>query len=112
MRTSDVLDTEGIADLETLGTELSALGYHATVQTLAGRMPYLHVRNPDASAAGEQVYVQGDSFWRSWCERIADSDQAATAAGILARVLRAASAGRDGRSLDSRCAAGYGAPVW
>ncbi|HEY1920514.1 MAG TPA: hypothetical protein VGH27_33515 [Streptosporangiaceae bacterium] len=88
MHTSDTLDTDGIADLEKLGAELAALGYHADVRQMADRLPYLHVRNPDASALSEKVYVQGDSFWWSWAERIAGCNQAATAAGILARVLR------------------------
>jgi hypothetical protein len=89
MHASDALDTEGIADLEKLGAELAALGYHADVRQMADRLPYLYVRNPSASALSEKVYVQGDSFWWSWCERIARCDEAATAAGILAHVLRA-----------------------
>lgn len=83
------MQTDETADLERLGTELTALGYHAQVRTLASRLPYLDVRNPRASVLSEQVYVQGGSYWWSWAERIAPRDQVTTAAEILARVLRA-----------------------
>ncbi len=80
--------TEELADLERLGTELATLGYHADVRIPVGRLPYLDVRNPRASALTETVYAQGGSFWWSWAERIAGCDQVRTAAAILARVLR------------------------
>jgi hypothetical protein len=82
-------ETAETADLAKLGTELTTMGYQAQVRTLAGRLPYLDVRNSRASALSEQVYAQGESYWWSWAERIAPRDQVATAAGILARVLRA-----------------------
>ncbi|HEY3955261.1 MAG TPA: hypothetical protein VGM53_17975 [Streptosporangiaceae bacterium] len=83
-------DGDGIANLEQLGAEVAALGYHANVRTLAGRLPYLDVRNSHASVPTEKVYAQGGSFWWSWAERIAGCDQISTAAAILARVLRTA----------------------
>ncbi|HEY1919218.1 MAG TPA: hypothetical protein VGH27_26915 [Streptosporangiaceae bacterium] len=77
------------ADLQTLATALAARGYQADLHTPAGRLPYLDVRNPKASVLSEKVYAQADSYWFSWCERIAGCDEVTTAAGILARVLRA-----------------------
>lgn len=52
-------DGDAVANLEQLGAEVTALGYHANVRTLAGRLPYLDVRNPAASVLAERVYVQG-----------------------------------------------------
>jgi hypothetical protein len=89
MQATDTQTTE-TADLEKLGAALTAMGYQAQVRTPAGRLPYLDVRNPQASVLSEQVYVQGESYWWSWAERIAPRDHVTTAAGILARVLRAA----------------------
>jgi hypothetical protein len=91
---SDTIDTRTEqADLEKLAAELTARGYEAKLCTPAGRLPFLDVRNPAASALSERVYAQADSFWFSWAERIAGCDEPAAAAAILARVLR--TAGRD-----------------
>jgi hypothetical protein len=79
------------ADLQTLATALAARGYRVALHTPPGRLPYLDVRNPSASVLSEKVYAQADSYWFSWCERIAGCDEADTAAGILARVLRTVS---------------------
>lgn len=79
---------DGITSLEELAAELTSHGLHTTLHEPGGRLPYLDVRNPRASVLAEKVYVQGDWFWWSWAERIAGCDQVATAAGILARVLR------------------------
>lgn len=83
------IETQDVADLERLGAEAAALGLHADVRTLAGRLPYLDVRNPRASVLTEKIYVQGDSFWWSWAERIAARGDVRTTATTLARVLRA-----------------------
>jgi hypothetical protein len=48
------------------------------------------VRNPRASVLSEIVYARDGSYMWSWHERIAPCTEPATAAGILARVLRAA----------------------
>ena len=84
------IQAEDIADLEKLGAEVAMLGLQATVRTLAGRLPYLDVRNPRASVLGERVYVEGGSFWWSWAERIAGREDVTAAAAMLARVLRVA----------------------
>jgi hypothetical protein len=81
---------EGVADLERLAAAVITRGLQADVRALAGRLPYLDVRNPRASVLAEKVYVQGDSFWWSWAERIAGCAEVTTAAGMLARVLRTA----------------------
>lgn len=78
------------ADLENLATELTARGYHATLNTPPGRLPHLHVRNPRAGALTEKIYAQAGAYWYSWAEKIAGCDEPAIAAGILARVLRTA----------------------
>lgn len=87
VRHADSTESEQ-ADLHILAAALAARGYQATLHTPAGRLPYLDVRNPKASVLSEKVYAQADSYWFSWCERIAGCDEVATAAGILARVLR------------------------
>jgi hypothetical protein len=81
------------ADLEKLAAELTARGYQADLRTPADKLPYLDVRNPAASVLTERVYAQADSFWFSWAEPIAGCGQPATAAAILARVLRTVDAG-------------------
>jgi hypothetical protein len=77
-----------ITSLEDLATEADALGLCAAVREPAGHPPYLHIRNPEANVLSERVFVQGGKFHFSWCEPIAGCDQPATAAAILARVLR------------------------
>lgn len=80
--------TAEINDLERLEIELTARGLAAQIRTSHDRLPYLDVRNPEASALTERVFAQADSYWFSWCERITGCDQPAEAADILARVLR------------------------
>jgi hypothetical protein len=48
----------------------------------------VHIRNPDAHVLTERVFVQTGKYHFSWAEPIAGCDQPATAAAILARVLR------------------------
>ncbi len=85
---SATIDTETAA-LQRLACELAARGYQADVRVLAGRLPYLDVRNPRANVLAEKVYAQAEAYWWSWAERIAGCDEVATAATILTRVLRA-----------------------
>ena len=80
--------TDDIADLHRLGAALAARGYRAAVQTPAGQIPHLTVTNPRARVLTEKAYVEGTSYRWSWAERISGRDDAAGAAGILARVLR------------------------
>jgi hypothetical protein len=82
---------DDISDLGRLGTELTARGYRAAVQTPAAQLPYLAVTNPDASVLTEKVYVQGGSYWWSWAEPITSRDDVTGAANVLARVLRTVS---------------------
>lgn len=87
---SATTDTDmNMAALERLAEAVTARGFHADVHALTGRPPYLDVRNPRAALLAERVYAQGDVYWWPWEEKIAGCDQVATAAGILARVLRA-----------------------
>ena len=76
------------ADLENLAVELAAHGLQATLKSPAGGPACLVVRNPAASVLTETVHACDDAFWWSWHEPIARRDQAATAAALLARVLR------------------------
>lgn len=54
-------------------------GLNAELCTPPGKLPYLHVSNPQASALTERVYAQADSFWFSWADRIAGCDELPTA---------------------------------
>lgn len=76
------------ADLKNLAATLTTHGLHADLHTPADRLPYLLVRNPQATALTERVYAQADSYWYGWAERIAGCDEADAAAAALARVLR------------------------
>jgi hypothetical protein len=77
------------AYLEKLAAEMVARSYHAVLCAPVGGLAYLDVRNPRASVLAERVYADGGVFWWSWREKIAGCEEVATAAGILARVLRA-----------------------
>lgn len=79
-----------ITSLEDLAIQAGALGLHVAVQEPAGHPPYLHIRNPQAHVLTERVSVQDGKYHFSWAEPIAGCDQPATAAAILARVLRTA----------------------
>jgi hypothetical protein len=78
----------GLADLDDLARELDRYGLKAELCTPPGKLPYLHVSNPQTSALTERVYAQADSFWFSWAERIAGCDELTAAATTLTRVLR------------------------
>lgn len=79
----------GRSDLERLAAEMTARTYQAKLHTPECGLPYLEIRNPRASLLAECVYAHEGMFWWSWQEKIADCREVATAAGILARVLRA-----------------------
>jgi hypothetical protein len=82
--------TDEITSLTELATEVTALGLQAAIRELPGDLRYLHVRNPRASALTEKIFIQAGQFYFSWAEPIAGCDQPATAAAIIARVLRTA----------------------
>jgi hypothetical protein len=88
MQTTDTR-TQDTAGLERLAAELATRGFQTMARASADGLPCLTVRNPRASALTEVVYADAGSFWWSWHEPIAGVDQVTTAAGILARVLRA-----------------------
>jgi hypothetical protein len=75
-------------DLERLAAELGQHGLCAELCVPPGKLPYLHVSNPQASLLSERVYAQADSFWYSWAQRIAGCDDVAAAAATIGRVLR------------------------
>jgi hypothetical protein len=81
--------TQDTADLERLAAELASRGFQTTLRAPEDSTACLTVRNPRASVLAETVYAGKGSFWWSWREPIAGVDQVITAAGILARVLRA-----------------------
>lgn len=74
--------------LTSLAQEVGKHGLQAELKSPHGSMAYLIVRNPRASALTEKVYANHGVYYYSWWERIADCGEAATAAAMLARVLR------------------------
>ena len=80
--------------LEGLAQALAQHSLRARLVTPPGRVPSLHVVNPDASALAEDVYAGPCQdgqwwFWWSWAERIAEGDDLAGAAMRISRVLAA-----------------------
>ena len=80
--------------LEVLAEALAQQGLRARLVTPPGRVPSLHVVNPDASALAEDVYTGPGQdgqwwFWWSWAERIASGDDLAGAASRITHVLAA-----------------------
>jgi hypothetical protein len=75
------------AELERLATELAPHGLHAELCTPPGKLPYLHVRNPQATVLNERIYAQAGAYWYSWAQKLTDTDDPADAAQTLARVL-------------------------
>jgi hypothetical protein len=80
--------------LEGLAEVLATRGLRARLTTPAGRVPSLHVVNPAAAAMAEDIYAGPCQdgvwwFWWSWAERIAVSEDMATAATLISRVLAA-----------------------
>ncbi len=80
--------------LEELAEELGRRGLRTRLMTPYGRIPSLHVVNPQVSRMAEDVYVGRSRdglwwFWWPWAERIARSDEVSEAAALIARVLDA-----------------------
>jgi hypothetical protein len=83
-----------LARLEGLAEVLTSRGLRTRLMTPAGRLPSLHVVNPAACALTEDVYAgRGHdgawSFWWSWAERIASSEDVEGAASLIEHVLAA-----------------------
>ena len=91
---SAVRPSERIARPEALATELAACGWTARVHAPRGQPPSMHTRNPEpgAAALSEQIHApRTDGTWIyrwPWADSIADN--AADAAAVITRVLRAA----------------------
>jgi hypothetical protein len=80
--------------LEGLAEVVIAEGLQARLVTPPGRLPSLHVVNPEAPALAEDVYAgRGQDgqwwFWWSWAERIAEGADLSGAARRIRRVLAA-----------------------
>jgi hypothetical protein len=90
-RTREATDVQ-LEYLERLGEELTRRGIQVRLALPPGRVPSLHVVNPEARALEEHVYAGCGSdgiwwFWWSWAERIALTEDLGTAAAAVARVL-------------------------
>ena len=75
------------ADLETLGTALSAIGCKTILTTGEDRQPCLDVINPQARAASRRIYAQADYFWWPTAEPIALRTEIPAAANLIAAAL-------------------------
>jgi hypothetical protein len=83
-----------LARLEGLAEVLAGHGLRARVIAPPGRVPSVHVVNPQAAALAEDVYAgRGQDgrwwFWWSWAEQIAVGDDLEGAATRIGRVLAA-----------------------
>jgi hypothetical protein len=78
---------EDQADLERLAVELRRCGLQAELCTPPGKLPYLQVSNPQVDVLTERIYAQAGAYWYSWAQKIADSDNPASAASAVSRVL-------------------------
>jgi hypothetical protein len=76
-------------DLQSLGTELSALGCKTVLTTGEGRQPRLDVLNPLAPAISKHVYAQADYFFWPTAEPIAPRTAIPAAANLIAHALSA-----------------------
>jgi hypothetical protein len=74
-------------DLESLGTELSALGCKNILTTGEGRQPRLDVINPMAPTISRHLYAQADYFFWPTAEPIAPRTAIPAAATLIARTL-------------------------
>jgi hypothetical protein len=80
--------------LERLAEDLAARGLRARLVAPAGRVPSLHIVNPEATVLAEDVYAGPSAdgawwYWWSWAERIAPADDLESAADQIGRVLAA-----------------------
>jgi hypothetical protein len=83
-----------LSRLEGLAEVLSRHGLRASLMAPPGRVPSLHVVNPEASVLAEDVYIgRGQDgawwFWWSWAERIASGEDLDGAAAMIKQVLAA-----------------------
>jgi hypothetical protein len=83
-----------LSRLEGLAEMLSRHGLRASLMAPPGRVPSLHVVNPEASVLAEDVYIgRGPDgtwwFWWSWAERIASGEDLDGAAAMIKQVLAA-----------------------
>jgi hypothetical protein len=83
-----------LSRLEGLAEVLSRHGLRASLMAQPGRVPSLHVVNPEASVLAEDVYLgRGQDgtcwFWWSWAERIASGEDLEGAAAMIKQVLAA-----------------------
>jgi hypothetical protein len=83
-----------LARLAGLGEILDQHGLRTRLITPPGRVPSLHVVNPQASALAEDVYAGRAQdglwwFWWSWAERITLGEDLEGAASRIKRVLAA-----------------------
>jgi hypothetical protein len=75
------------ADLETLGTELSALGCKTILITGDDRLPCLHVLNPQAPDISKHIYAQAEFFWWLPAQPIGPRTAIAATASLIADAL-------------------------
>jgi hypothetical protein len=75
------------ADLESLGTELSALGCKTILTTGEGRQPRLDVLNPLAPTVCQHIRAQADYFFWPTAEPIAPRTAIPSAATLIAHAL-------------------------
>lgn len=75
------------ADLETLGSELSALGCKTILTTGEDRQPRLDVLNPLAPAISQHIHAQADYFFWPTAEPIAPRTAIPVAATRIAYAL-------------------------
>jgi hypothetical protein len=85
---------ETLTRLETLAAALAALGWRSDLDEPPGRLPSLHVRNPEpgAAALSEHIYAQPRrdgswAYWWPWAQAI-DAPDPAGAAAVITRALR------------------------
>ena len=81
-----------LENLEKLGEELTRRGMQVRLVLPPGRVPSLHVVNPQARALEEHIYAGCGSdgswwFWWSWAERISATEDLDVAASAIVRVL-------------------------
>jgi hypothetical protein len=81
-----------LARLEDLAGVLVRRGLRARVVVPPGRVPSLHVVNPEAGALAEDIYAGRAQdglwwFWWSWAEQIAVGEDLEGAAARIERVL-------------------------
>jgi hypothetical protein len=86
---------EVVSRLESLAAELSGLGWPSVLDEPPGRLPSLHVRNPEpgAGALSEHIYAQPRrdgtwAYWWPWAQAI-EADTPGRAAAMITRALRA-----------------------